>query len=74
MGDWLSTSSWVPDLHELPINVETWNMSDLGYNNKDFDDDDIHYEIESKVDWYITQLELYYYEEYKYEEYKYELN
>lgn len=67
LGNWLSQSSWQPDMEELPITVETWNMYDLGYVDKDFDDDDIHYEIDGKVDWYITQLELYYHEEYKYE-------
>lgn len=63
-GNFLSNTSWVPDLHELPIKVETWNMGDLGY--EEYDEEDISYEIDNKIDFYIKQLEEYYDEYIKY--------
>jgi hypothetical protein len=69
LGGWLSISSWVPDKHELPINVVTWNMEEMGFENPD--DEDLNYELNDKVNWYIDLLES---DHYVTEEYKYKVN
>lgn len=40
-GNWLSNSSWQPDAHELPVKIESWLMSDFGYEGKEVDEQDI---------------------------------
>jgi hypothetical protein len=64
-GSFLSNNSWQPDTHELPLNVLTWNMSDLGYDDN-YTDDDVDNEIDEKINWYINSIEDYYDEEYEY--------